>query len=172
MHLVDQPRRLDARQLGAGGAIDVERRVRMPLEERRRDLDVDLAFDGALDDARLVLAGRDDRDLTRVENRRDAHRHRLARHVLLAEEIGRGVAPRHGVERDEPGAALGAGAGFVEADVSRFPDAENLKVDAAGALDRQLVRCAASSISVRGRSPGGMCTFSGLMSMWRTGSPT
>ena len=43
-----QPRRLDARQLGARGAIDVERRVRMALQERRRDLDVDVAFDRAL----------------------------------------------------------------------------------------------------------------------------
>ena len=111
----------------------------MTLQKRRRDLDVDLAFDRALDDARLVLAGRDDRDLARVENRRDAHRDRFARNVLLAEEIGRGVAPRDGVERHEPRATLGARAGLVEADVSRLADAENLKVDAAGALDRQLV---------------------------------
>ena len=101
LHFVDQPRRLDARQLGAGGAVDVERRVRMALKERRRDFDVDLAFDGALHDGRLVLAGRDDRDLARVENRRDAHRDRFARHVLLAEEVGGRVAARHGVERDE-----------------------------------------------------------------------
>ena len=50
LHLVEQPRRLDARQLGGRGAVDVERGVRVPLEERRGDFEVDLAFDGALDD--------------------------------------------------------------------------------------------------------------------------
>src|SRR4029079_424323 len=105
------------------------------LEKRRRDLDVDLAFDGALNDARFVLAGGDDRALARVANCRAAHRHRLARHELLAEEVGGGVLARDRIERDEPRAAIGAGAGLVESDVPRLADAENLKVDAARAHD-------------------------------------
>ena len=114
----------------------------MALEERRGDLEVDLAFDGALDDARLVLAGGDDRDLARLENRRDAHRDRFLRDELFAEEVGRGVATRHGVEMHEPRAALRARARLVEADVPRLADAEDLKVDAAGLGDVMLVSLA------------------------------
>ena len=111
----------------------------MPLQERRGHLDVDVAFDGALHDARLVFARGDDRDFARVENRRHAHRDGFARHVFLAEEIGRCVSARHRVERDQSRAAVGARSGLIEADVSRLADAKNLKVDSASALDRQLV---------------------------------
>src|SRR6185312_3545030 len=121
------------------GAIEVERRVRVRLEEGRRHLDVDVALDGAANDARLVLAGSDDRDLARVENGGDAHRYRLARHELFAEEVGCRVLARHGVERHEACATLGARSRLVEADVARLADAENLKIDSAGALDVALV---------------------------------
>ena len=124
---------------GGGGAIDVERGVGVALQERRGDLVVDLALDRAADDRGLVLAGGENHDLAGLEDRGDAHRDRLAGHVLLAEEVGGGVLPRHQVERDQPGPALGAGARLVEADVARAPDAEELEVDAAGGADRLLV---------------------------------
>src|SRR5262249_5180281 len=117
----------------------VERRVGVPLEECRGDLDVDVTLDGALDDTGLVLTRRNDRDLSRIENRRDAHRDRFARHVLLAEEIGCRVATRDGIERDEARGAVGARAGLVESDVARLADAKDLEVDPAGASDLELV---------------------------------
>ena len=142
LHFVEQPRRGDAREVGTRGAIDVERRLGMALEERRGDLEVDLALDRPLDDARLVLAGGEQRDLARLEDRRDAHRHRFLRDELLAEEIRRGIATRHGVEMHEARAAVRAGARLVEADVARLADAEDLEVDAAGALDGRFVAAA------------------------------
>jgi hypothetical protein len=63
----------------------------------------------------------------------------VRRDVLLAEEIGRRVAARDGVEGDEPGAALDARPRLVEADVPRLPDAEELEVDPAGRADGGLV---------------------------------
>ena len=128
-----------AGEVGGRRAIDVERGVRVALQERRRDLVVDLALDRPADDRGLVLAGGEDHDLARLEDRGDAHRDRFARHVLLAEEVGGGVLARDRVEGDQPGPALGAGAGLVEADVPRPADAEDLEVDAAGGADRLLV---------------------------------
>ena len=139
VHGAEEPGRRLARERRRGGAVDVEGGVRMALEERGRDLVVHLALDRPTHDGGLVLAGREDEDLAGLEDRGDAHRERLARDVLLAEEIGRRVLPGHQVERDEAGAALGARAGLVEADVPRPPDAEELEVDAAGLADRLLV---------------------------------
>src|SRR5467141_1383648 len=48
---------------------DVERRVRMPLQERGGNLEVDLALDGAPDDRCLVLAGGEDGDLAGFHDR-------------------------------------------------------------------------------------------------------
>ena len=111
----------------------------MALQERRGDLEVDLSFDGAAHDRRLVLAGREDRDLPCVEDRGDAHRDRLLRYVLLAEEVSRRIPPRHAHRGDETRPAVRAGAGLVEADVARLADAEELEVDPARVLDLAFV---------------------------------
>ena len=136
---VQQPRCGNARQLRARRLIDVKGRVGMALQKGRRDLEVDVAFDRPPQNRRLVLARGEQGDLARIENGRDAHRHRFLGHELLAEEIGGGVAPRHRIEMHDTRAAVRAGARFVEADVARLPDAENLEVDPAGALDLRLV---------------------------------
>src|SRR5688500_13460050 len=104
----------------------------MPLQERGGHLVIHLAFDRAPDDVRLVLAGREDQDLARLEDGGDPHRDRLAGDVLLAEEVRRAVLAGDEVEGDEAGAALQAGAGLVEADVPGAPDSEELEVDASG----------------------------------------
>ncbi len=132
----------NAREIGGRRRIDVEHRVRMLLEIGRRDVRVRLAFHRALDDRGLVLARCDERDLSRLHDRRYTHRDRFGRHVVLAEEIGGGVAARDGVERDAAGARLGAGSRLVEADVPGLADAENLKIDSASVSDRGLVRVA------------------------------
>src|SRR5438034_4537529 len=51
---------------------------------------------------RSVLAGGDQGDLPGLEDRRHAHRDRLARHVVLAEEIRRRVPACDRVERHQP----------------------------------------------------------------------
>ena len=51
---------------------------------------------------RLVLAGRHQGDLPSVEDRGHAHRDRLDRDVLRAEEVRRRGAPRDRVEHDQP----------------------------------------------------------------------
>src|SRR5688572_3808081 len=111
----------------------------MLLEERRGDLDVDLPFDGAANNAGLVLTGRENEDFARVHDRGDAHRERLTRNVLLAEEVGRGILARDVVEMHRARPALDAGAGLVEADVPGLADAEELQVDSAGLANRFLV---------------------------------
>src|SRR5688500_4967500 len=117
----------------------MERRRPMALEERRRDLKVNLALHRAPDDQRLVLAGGEDRNLPRIEDRGHAHRDRLTRHILLAKEIGGSVASRDRVERDEPRAAVSPGARLIESDMPRLSDPEDLEVDSTGLLDRLLV---------------------------------
>ena len=87
-----------------------------------------------------MLARRDQRDLPRFEDRGHPHRDRLARHILLAEKIRRGVFARERVERDEARARRGGGTRLVESDVPGLPDAEDLKIDAAGVGDCLLVR--------------------------------
>jgi hypothetical protein len=129
LHFVEQPRRREPREIGGRGAIDVERRVRMLLQKSRRDLDIDFTLDGTLDDACLMLPGRKDNDLARVENRRDPHRERLTRNVLLAEEIGCGILARHVVEMHLARSTLDARSRLVEADVTRFADAKELQID-------------------------------------------
>ena len=139
LDLSDQPRRPDARELSGRGRVQVDGRVRVLLQVRRGDVRVDVPFDRAADDPGLVLAGRDQRDLPRLEDRRDAHRDRLGRHVLLAEEVGRGVLARDRVQVDEPRARAAPRARLVEADVPAPAHTQDLEVDAPGAADRLLV---------------------------------
>src|SRR6185503_19801813 len=68
-----------------------------------------------------------------------SHGDGFARDILLAEEVGGGIASRDGVEGDESRAAVRAGAGFVEPDVAGLADAEDLQIDAAGPHDGLLV---------------------------------
>jgi hypothetical protein len=138
-HFIDEPRCPDARQIGRRGAVDVERRGGMPLEERCRDLQVNFALDRAPDDCCLVLSGGEDDDLAGTEDGRDTHRGGFTWNVFLAEEIGGSVPPRDRVERDEPGAAVRTRTRLVEADVSRLADTEQLEVDATRANDGFLV---------------------------------
>ena len=128
---VEQPWRLEPRQLGRGRVIEVEGRVRVSLEKGRGHVDVDLALDRPPHHGRLVLAGREDRDLARVEDGGDAHGNGFARHVIFAEEIGGGVGTRDRVEVHEASTTVGARPRFVEPDVSGLADAENLKIDSA-----------------------------------------
>ena len=112
------------------------------LEEGRGHLVVHLSLDRPAHDRGLVLASREDQDLPRLEDRRDAHRERFSRHVLLAEEIGCRVLPGHQVESHQPSPALRTGAGLVEADVTGPPDAEKLEIDPAGRPDLLFVATA------------------------------
>ena len=137
---LQQPRCIDPRQLRRRREVEIHGGVAMALQERRRDVPGDLALDGAPHDRGLVLARRDQGDLPGPEDGGHAHRDRFARHVVLAEEVGRRVLPGHGVERHEAGARVGRGTGLVEADVAALADAEDLEVDAAGFADRPLVR--------------------------------
>ena len=95
--------------------------------------------------------------------RRDTHRDRLARDVLLTEEVGRRVAAGHRIERDQSGARIGARARLVEADVSGLADAEQLQVDPADGANACLVvahtraaTCFARDVTRRDMALGGV----------------
>ncbi len=137
--LAQQPRRLPAGQFGGGRDVEMNGGVRMLLQVGRGDRTVDVALHRPTHDRRLVLAGRDQRDLARLEDGRDPHRDRLGGDVLGAEEVGGGGAACDRVERDQPGARPGTRARLVEADVAGLADAEDLVVDATRRLDRVLV---------------------------------
>src|SRR5690625_1352017 len=97
------PRLFDTGETSRRGAIEVEGRVRVLLEVGRRDIRIDRPLDRAPDDIGLVLTGRDQRDLSRFEDRPDAECDRLDRDIVLAEEVlGRGPSC-HRVECDEAG---------------------------------------------------------------------
>ena len=135
----DHPRPANGRELLGGGRVEQEGRVGMLLQEAGGDGVGHLAFDGLLHDRRLVLAERHDDDLAGFEDRADAHRQRLVRHVLLAEEAAGGVAARHRIERDQARPAVARRARLVEADVPGAADAEDLQVDAARPANLLLV---------------------------------
>jgi hypothetical protein len=89
-----------------------------------------------------VLAGGDERDLASLHDSGDSHGYRLGRDVVLAEEIPRRVAARHGVQRDASRAGVHPRAGLVEADVSGLSDAQDLEIYSAGVGDGGLVHVA------------------------------
>src|SRR5262249_18477019 len=76
---------------------------------------------------------------TGFENRADAHRNCLMRHVFLTEEAASGVAPRDGVQRDHSGTAMASGTGFVETDVPGAANAQDLQINTAGPANELLV---------------------------------
>ncbi len=139
---LQDPGRLDARQIGRRRQVEVARHTLVALQERRGDVGRDFALDRARHDRRLMLAGRQQRDLPGIEDRRDAHSERFARHIFYAEEVGRGVLPGQRVEHDDAGPRGCVGARLVESDVSRLADAEQLEVDAAGRPNGRFVRLA------------------------------
>src|SRR5262249_24387232 len=111
--------------------IQNECRIGMLLKKAGGDRFGNGSFYSLLYDRRFVLAEGHDGDLPGFHDGADAHGQRLLRDVLLAEEAARGVAARHGVERDLAGAAVARGTGLVEADVPGSTDAQDLQVDAA-----------------------------------------
>src|SRR5690606_2580407 len=107
--------------------------------EGGRDVVAHLALHRTAQYGRLVLAGGQHQDLARLQDGGDAHGDGLTRHVLLAKEIGRGVAPGDAVEGDQPGARTGTGTRLVVADVTGLADAQDLQVDPARLADHPLV---------------------------------
>src|SRR5690606_354671 len=98
-----------------------------------------ISFQHALEDLRLMLTERHDDNLLRLQDRADAHRDRLERHVLFAAEGARRVDASDGVEDHLPRLARAAASGLIEADVSGTADAQQLQVDAAGSFDLPFV---------------------------------
>ena len=100
----NHPRGANAGQVRCRCEVDVEHGVGMLLEVGRRNVGIRLPLDGAFDYCRLMLAGRDERDLTRLHDRGNAHRDRFRGHVVFTEEIPRRIAASDGVERNATGA--------------------------------------------------------------------
>src|SRR5690625_3544803 len=135
-------RLFDTGETSRRGAIEVEGRVRVLLEVGRRDIRIDRPLDRAPDDIGLVLTGRDQRDLSRFEDRPDAECDRLDRDIVLAEEVlGRGPWC-HRVVLDEAGPLVDCGAGLIEADMPCLSDPEYLEVDPPCGSDPFLVLAA------------------------------
>ena len=135
----DFPRPLDGGEFGGGGLIEHHGRVRVLLEEAGGNPFGRGLLERLVDDGGLVLAEGHEESAAGVEDAGHAHRQRLVGNVLLAEETAGGVPARDTVERHHARARVAGAAGFVEADVARAADAEDLHVDAARCLDLALV---------------------------------
>jgi hypothetical protein len=135
----EHPRGLDAGQLGRGREVQVRGGVGVALQEGGGYVLGDLTLHGAGDDGRLVLPSREQGDLAGLEDSRDAHGDRLARHVVLAEEIRGRILAGHGVEEYRAGPRVLGRTRLVEADVAALADPEELEVDPAGRGDGPLV---------------------------------
>src|SRR5690606_24339723 len=104
----------DAGERGGRGTIDDEAHLRMTLQETRRQRFRRFALHRLRQHARLRLTPREQHDATRLEDRADTHRDRVAGHVGLTEKVARGVTARQAVERYQTCARVAAGAGLVE----------------------------------------------------------
>jgi hypothetical protein len=138
-HGADQPRVAQAGELAGGGGIELEFHGRVALQETGGERVCRGFLHGVREHAGLGLAPGEEQDAARLEDGADAHGDGMAGDVGLAEEIAGGVAPGEGVERDEAGARVAAGAGLIEADVAGAADAEDLHVEATGGADLFLV---------------------------------
>ena len=136
------PRRLEPRQPRGGGAVEHKPRVGMLLEGAGRNVATRQFLHRLSHNRGLVLAKRQQNHAAGIENRAHAHGDRLAGHVSLAEEVAGCIGPRHTIERDQPGSALGGAPRLVETDVAGAADAQNLEVDSSHLPDLLLVATA------------------------------
>ena len=111
----------------------------MKLQRGGRHHARDRAFDGLLNDVRLAVAGRQQDAAARFDDRAHTHRDGAARHLVLAAERGRVLLEGRGRERLHARARAERGERFVETDVPRLADAEELQINSAGALNRGFV---------------------------------
>lgn len=124
-----------AREVGGSRGVEHDLGLRMVLQETGGDGGVDFAFNGSLDNGCFMLAKGQHKNFASFENRTDAHCDGTSGHVFLAEEIASGVNSRDAIERNQSGTAGYGGAGFVESDMPRAADAQELNIDAAYLLD-------------------------------------
>ena len=118
-------------QVASRGLVDDEARIGVFLQKAGRDRVGDLAFDGALDDRRLMLPECHDHDLPGLEYRADAHGNGLLRYVLFAEKTAGGISPRDRIERRQTSPAGFRGSRLVKADVAGPANTQNLQIDPA-----------------------------------------
>jgi hypothetical protein len=134
-----QPGQADARERAAGRGIEQKLRIRVALQKTRRHRVRFRSFHCPGNNISLVLAPCHQRDFPRPQDGAHTHRDGKARHVLLAEKIRRRILTGDAVQRHEPGRRVLRRSGFIESDVSRAADAEDLQIDAAGLVDGPLV---------------------------------
>lgn len=103
------------------------------LEDGGGDLGGDLAFDGLVDDLGFLLAQGEQEDFFGLDDGVDADTDGLMGDVGDGTEIVLGVLAGYGVQIDQPGGGVKAGAGFVEAYMAVAANAQQLQVDTAKA---------------------------------------
>ena len=126
-------------QLPASFLVHNHRAARVKLQRRGRDHARDRAFDGLGDDVRLAVAGRQQDAAARFDDCAHAHRDAAARHLVFAAERGRVLLHGRGRERLHARARAKRGKRFVETDVPRLADAEELQINSARARNRGFV---------------------------------
>ena len=134
-YLAKQPRRARAGKVFGGCFVEDDLRVAMFLQKAGRNDGRNFFFNCLLNDRGLAFAESEQENLFRFEDGAYAHRDGTAGDIFFSEKIARRVATGESIERDEPGAAVAARAGFVETNVPCAPYAQNLDIDAANAVD-------------------------------------
>ncbi len=107
----------------------------MGLEVGGGHVRMDLTLHRPSNDPGLVLPRGQERDLPGIQDGGHPHGDGLQGHVLLAEEVGGGIGPGDGVEKDQVGPGFTGRSRLVEADVAAPADAQEHEVDAARGLD-------------------------------------
>ena len=113
--------------------------MRMLLQEGGGDGFRDRAFHGLGHDAGLVFAPGHEHQLLGAQDGAHPHGDGEVRHVFLTAEVARRILAGDAVQRDAPGERFAARSGFIETDVTRASDAQDLQVNAAHRINRLFV---------------------------------
>ena len=125
-----QPRQSYASQIGGSGRINQKLRLRMLLQVSRGDCRSRVAFDRAGDNRAFVFTEGQNENPPRFKDGADTHRDGTPRYVFRAKEICRRIHPGDRIQSDHARATGEVRSRFVEPNMTRSADSQNLNVDA------------------------------------------
>ena len=114
------------RQFRSRSGIHQKSRVFVILQKAGRNQISHFALDRLAHDLSFVLTPGDQHESLRIQNRAHSHRDSGTRNIRHAHEIGRRILPRHAVQRNHPRFRIFRRTRFVESNVTRSTNTQNL----------------------------------------------